>query len=312
MRLASEGGLRTRVYVDGYNLYYGCLKNTEDKWLDLHALLVRVLANVPYEQGGEPVSYRFSTPAIKYFTAPILSAFARADDSVVCQSQYHAALRSHLQEQLQIISGYHGARPSRAHLWLKGMPANQSPVVEIWKLEEKQSDVALALHAFCDAVLDQTDQVIVMTNDSDFAPAMEMIRQHTNVVVGLIAPIRDSDGRSRVNRELNRHAHWTRAHILSEEFAASQLPPMVRLRGGAVHKPLSWYPSPELLIPIYEEVRRITGSNGAARRWLNQPCKQLGDQVPIEMCSSPERARALAEYLRRYRVPDALSPVFGC
>lgn len=27
--------LRTRLYVDGYNLYYGCLKNTPHKWLDL-------------------------------------------------------------------------------------------------------------------------------------------------------------------------------------------------------------------------------------------------------------------------------------
>lgn len=27
--------LRTRVYIDGYNLYYGCLKGTPYKWLDL-------------------------------------------------------------------------------------------------------------------------------------------------------------------------------------------------------------------------------------------------------------------------------------
>jgi len=93
---ASEGALRTRVYIDGYNLYYGCLKNTADKWLDLRALAMRVLANVPYERNGEPVSHELCAPAIKYFTAPILSAFARADDSVVCQSQYHAALRGHL------------------------------------------------------------------------------------------------------------------------------------------------------------------------------------------------------------------------
>jgi hypothetical protein len=47
MQPAIEGALRTRVYVDGYNLYYGCLKNTPDKWLDLRALVVLVLANVP-------------------------------------------------------------------------------------------------------------------------------------------------------------------------------------------------------------------------------------------------------------------------
>jgi 6-hydroxy-3-succinoylpyridine 3-monooxygenase len=172
--------------------------------------------------------------------------------------------------------------------------------VDIWKLEEKQSDVALALHVFCDAVLDEVDQVIVMTNDSDFAPAMQMIRRHTDVVLGLIVPVREGGGRSRVNRALNQYAHWTRTHILDEELAASQLPPMVRLKNGAVHKPLSWYPRPELLIPIYEEAKRFTGSSGAARRWLNQPCKQLGHRVPIEMCVSPESARELLEYLQQH------------
>ncbi|MGQ0569072.1 MAG: hypothetical protein ACT4P5_06000 [Armatimonadota bacterium] len=27
--------MRTNVYVDGFNLYYGCLKDTPCKWLDL-------------------------------------------------------------------------------------------------------------------------------------------------------------------------------------------------------------------------------------------------------------------------------------
>ena len=26
--------MRTRVYIDGFNLYYGCLKGTPAKWLD--------------------------------------------------------------------------------------------------------------------------------------------------------------------------------------------------------------------------------------------------------------------------------------
>jgi 6-hydroxy-3-succinoylpyridine 3-monooxygenase len=300
VRPASHGALRTRVYIDGYNLYYGCLKNTPDKWLDLRALITRVVTNVPYEQNGAPVSYEFRAPSIKYFTAPILSAFARSEDSVACQSQYHAALRAHLGNDIEIITGFHDARPTRAHVRIEGKAAGKCPVVDIWKLEEKQSDVALALHAFCDAVLDEIDQIILMTNDSDFVPAMQMIRQHTSVVLGLIVPVREGDGRSRVNRELNKHAHWTRSHILDTEFAASQLPPMVRLENGAVHKPLSWYPCPGLLIPAYDEAKRFKGSNGAARRWLNEPCAQLGNRVPIEMCRSQESAQELLEYMSRY------------
>lgn len=300
MRQVTEGAYRTRVYIDGYNLYYGCLKNTAHKWLDLRALIERVLANVPHEVQGDPVRYRFGRPAIKYFTAPILSSFARSDDSVACQSQYLTALRAHLGSDIEIITGYYDARAARAHVWLEGRPANVCPEVEIWKLEEKQSDVALALHAFCDSVLGNIDQIVVMTNDSDFVPAMQMIRQYTSAVVGVIAPVREGDGRSRVNRELDKYAHWTRTHILAEEFAASQLPPMVRVRGGAVHKPLSWYPCPRLLIPIYEEAKRVRGSNGAARKWLNEPCRHLGDRVPIDMCTSEESARELRDYMKRY------------
>lgn len=299
MRLANEGALRTRVYVDGYNLYYGCLKNTADKWLDLRALTARILSNVQYERGGQAVRYTLRVPGIKYFTAPILSAFARSDDSVECQSQYLSALRGHLGREVQIFSGYHDARAARAHAYVAGKSANVSPIVDIWKLEEKQSDVALALHAFSDAILNQADQVVVITNDSDFAPAMQMIREHTSVVLGLVAPIRSRVCGGRVNRELRKHAHWTRTHILDEEFAASQLPPMVRLNSGAVHKPLSWYPCPDLLIPIYEDAKRLRGSNGAARRWLNEPCKQLGYRIPIEMCSSQESALELRDYMER-------------
>lgn len=36
-----ESDLRTFVYVDGYNLYYGLLRKTKFKWLDLFALLLR-------------------------------------------------------------------------------------------------------------------------------------------------------------------------------------------------------------------------------------------------------------------------------
>ena len=35
--------MRTFVYVDGFNLYYGALKGTPFKWLDLVALFEKVL-----------------------------------------------------------------------------------------------------------------------------------------------------------------------------------------------------------------------------------------------------------------------------
>ena len=50
---------RTRVYIDGYNLYYGLLKGTPWKWLDLE-LFSKGLLNPDHE-----------IVSIDYFTAPV-------------------------------------------------------------------------------------------------------------------------------------------------------------------------------------------------------------------------------------------------
>ena len=75
---------------------------------------------------------------------------------------------------------------------------------------------------------------------------------------------------------------------------------MIRLKNKAVHKPLSWYPRPDLLIPIYEEAKRVKRSEGAARKWLNQPCAHLGGRIPITMCESTEQASELRNYMDQY------------
>lgn len=294
----ANNALRTRVYIDGYNLYYGCLKRSSHKWLDPHALVRCILSTILYQRNGDVVSYRFQMPAIKYFTANILQAFAKSSESGACQAQYHDALVGHLREELQIIKGYHDARPARAHRWEDGKAARDCELIDIWKLEEKQSDVALALHAYSDAIRNEVDQIVVVTNDSDFAPAMQMIREKTPVIVGLIAPIKSTLGT--VNAELESCAHWTRRHIFDEELACSQLPQRVHYRSGVTHKPLTWYPRPDLLLPIYEEAKRVRRSSGAARKWLNQACTHLGGRIPIEMCAADESASELRNYMERY------------
>ena len=298
MELGRADALRTRVYIDGYNLYFGCLKNTACKWLDIRLLVEKILASVSYERDGKEVAYRFANPAIKYFTALILESFAKSVDSMHCQIHYHDALAGYLGEDFEMISGYYHARPARAHKWEDGKAARECDQIEIWKLEEKQSDVALALHAFSDAIHGEVDQVILVTNDSDLEPAMQLIRERTSTIIGLIAPIRPATGD--VNTRLAKHAHWIRRHILDNEISSSQLPSMVRHHQNVVHKPLSWYPRPDLLIPIYKEAKRVRGSAGAARRWLNQPCPHLAGQIPITMCEHERTARDLRNYMDRY------------
>lgn len=296
--MGSSVVLRTRVYVDGYNLYYGCLKGSVDKWLDLGSLFNQILPTVLFEQDGAPVRFDARSPFIKYFTAPILKNFAKADDSVRCQALYHSALSGHLGTDIQIVEGYYASQKAWLHSVQKGKLPRDSNSTKVWKVEEKQSDVAIALHAYSDAIRGEVDQVVIVSNDTDLVPALEMIRQHTDTKIGLIVPTRDTT--RRVNAALRENAHWVRSHIVSDELASAQLPAVVFRSGKPVHKPVSWYPRPDLLAPIFDEAKRVKKSAGAAWKWLHQPASHLGGRVPVEMAVTDDGASELRDYMAKY------------
>ena len=291
--------LRTRVYIDGYNLYYGCLKGTALKWLDVQELFRIILPTILYEQNGTQKLSSLDPLTIKYFTAPILKNFARGADSVPSQVNYHQALKSHLGSGLKIIKGYFDTKKVRAHLYVKGQSARDSELKEIWKIEEKQSDVALALHAYSDVTKGEVDQVVLVTNDTDHVPTLKMLRDHTTAVVGLVVPI-PKHGVRRPNKSLTELAHWTRNCITEGELKQAQLPSPIRLENRVIHKPISWYPRPDLLKPVFIEAKRVTKSKGAAWKWLKEPCERLAGRVPIEMAENDEEVKDLVAYQAQY------------
>jgi 6-hydroxy-3-succinoylpyridine 3-monooxygenase len=284
--------LRTRIYLDGYNFYYGCLKRTEYKWLDPIALFLQIV------QTSQSDLFDFVVPTVKYFTSPILAKFAKAADSISRQTQYHHALQGYLGESIQIVQGYYSAERARAYLYEKGKAPIASELKEVWKLVEKQTDVALALSAYSDAVRNEVDQVVFVTNDTDVVPALDFIRRDTKVKIGLVVPTRYLE--RTVNTDLAQRVDWVRSHIPDFELAAAQLPSMIKVAGNAIHKPLSWYPRPDLLMPIYEEAKRVKRSHGAALKWLNTPCKQLGERLPIFMARNDVEAKELLGYMLKY------------
>ena len=77
--------MRTFVYVDGFNLYYGALKGRSWKWLDLPALFAKVL---------QP---QHDILTVKYFTARVSGT--RTDPSKPQrQDVYLRALQRHRPE----------------------------------------------------------------------------------------------------------------------------------------------------------------------------------------------------------------------
>ncbi len=291
--------LRTSVYVDGYNLYYGRLKNSSYKWLDLKALTDKVLSGIYLGEKGD-VEFELQPVAIKYFTAPILVNFAKSNDSVPDQEQYHQALEAHLNGVIEIIKGEYVASPARAHLYQKGTPARACEKVDIWKLVEKQSDVALALHAYSDAIRGEIDHAVIITNDTDIVPALKLIKAHTSVKIGIISTTRTKG--MAVNQDLDDHSDWTRKHISDDDLVASQLPNLIRIANSTkvIHKPISWYPRPEEFIPLFEEVQRVRKTKSSALKWLNEPCERLGGRVPLQMIGNDADLLELKAYMAEY------------
>lgn len=103
--------MKTRIYIDGYNLYYGCLKRTPYKWLDIFKLFDHYI--LPSSASKAHTNDNLS---IKFFTANIVEKAATSKDSLADQQAYHRALtfNSSNNSQLEIIKGYYSINPTRA------------------------------------------------------------------------------------------------------------------------------------------------------------------------------------------------------
>lgn len=278
--------LRTRVYVDGYNLYYGCLKGTPHKWLNPLSLFERILPTVTatIDQHGALTS-KLDPLSVKFFTAPILEKAAKAKDSQRCQEKYHKALNKHLQGRIEIVNGYYSLTAARAKV-IDSQDPKKWPrdCVEtpIWKLEEKQSDVNLSLQAVVDALVSGIEHVVIVTNDTDIEPALKMIRAHTKAAVGLIIPT--TDHQRQPNTSLAQHAHWVRSHITAGELQASQLPFVIPDgKKTAISKPESWYARPDLLARALQLGTAHYGNRARAFKWLTRPNKFYEARTPLDL-----------------------------
>ncbi|MCY4450416.1 MAG: NYN domain-containing protein [Immundisolibacterales bacterium] len=208
--------MRTHVYVDGFNLYYGALKGTSWKWLDLPTLFAAIL------QAHHDIA------KVKYFTARVssmpddLSKPQRQDVYLRALCQYRPEVEMHF--------GHFLSHRVRAPL-ARPMPGAQRSV-EIVRTEEKGSDVNLAVHMLNDAWLDACDCAVVVSNDSDIAEAMRLVKQQHEKRIGLLTP-----GPRKPSQQLLKHADFAR-HIRPGALRASQLPDPIP--GTNIRKPARW------------------------------------------------------------------------
>lgn len=221
-------GLRTIAYVDGYNLYYGRLQHTEYKWLDLRRLIEGIL------RIQDPA---FQLIEVQYFTSPVKARLAsRGQDSVSAQDTYHRALKA---RNVRITMGRHQLEPGFAPRFVEGKEPNRADSVAVWHLNEKETDVRLALSMYRDAVQRRMDQAVIVSGDTDLTPMVEALKQDFNLPIGLILPGRPDSGRPPPG-SLMAYVDWTRRSISDAELADSQLPPRVPTNRKPADKPSYW------------------------------------------------------------------------
>lgn len=212
--------MRTYIYVDGFNLYYGSLRKTSYKWLDLKLLFQLLLK--PYHD----------IKAIKYYTARI-SARSNNQASLLRQKIYLKAIQNHIKE-LSIYYGHHLTHSVK--LPLANRIKHKRRFVDVLKSEEKGSDVNLALHLLNDAWLDNYDCAVIVSNDSDLTEAMRLVKNQHQKKIGLIVPVGQSKHR-RISKELMRYADFIK-EIRKGILKNSQLPE--KIPGTVLKKPDSW------------------------------------------------------------------------
>lgn len=162
--------MRTNVYIDGFNLYYGAVKGTLYKWLDL-SVLCRLL--LP----------RNSINRIRYFTARVHGT-AADQQKPVRQDAYLRAL-----ETIPNLTVHEGRFLSSIVRMPLAYPAPGGPrTIEVVKTEEKGSDVKLATYLLLDGFAGDYEAAVVISNDSDLEEPIVVANKVLGLPVGVLNP----------------------------------------------------------------------------------------------------------------------------
>ena len=207
--------MKTNVYIDGFNLYYGCVKGTPYRWLDLGKLCSLLL---PSEQINQ----------IRYFTAKVR---ARNDDLSKPQRQQAYLRALGTIPNLSIHYGHFLSNTVR--MPLAHPQVNGPRTVEVLKTEEKGSDVNLATYLLVDAFNKDCEKLVVLSNDSDLKTPIEYVRSQLGLCVGIFSPHKEK------SYALSHASDFYRP-IRNGPLTASQFPGQLTDAQGIITKPGSW------------------------------------------------------------------------
>lgn len=210
--------MKTNVYVDAFNLYYGCVKDTSYKWLD-----IKKLVNLELPQN--------TINRIRYFTAEVKGR-PNDLDQPIRQQIYIRALQT-----IPRLSVHYGHfLKSEPYMKLASPIPNFPNTVKVIKTEEKGSDVNIASHLLLDAFQKDCDAAVIISNDSDLITPIYMAKKHLGIKVVALLPCSPPH---RPSVEIRKAASFHRI-IQNKTLASSQFSGSLTDRNGTFTKPSGW------------------------------------------------------------------------
>jgi len=201
------------VYIDGYNFYYSISKrNLELGWCDFWALSDWLVKRAfPGAKVG----------AVKYFTAPVRNLEINPGEAQR-QQLWLDALKFGTMDRVLVIKGYYDQPDDKPRV-------------------EKQTDTNLAISMVRDAIMSSRDprhgsyagrdpfspcdEVLLISGDSDFLPAAEMVGNYGKRVA-IFRPIGKSEGKNPVHPKIRIF------DITEEDLRLRRLPERIPGPGG--------------------------------------------------------------------------------
>ncbi len=224
------------VYIDGFNIFYGILKGSKYKWLNLKELCKFYFP-------------KYDIIKIKYFTA-LIKERKYDTKSPINQQIYLRALRTLANTEIiygtflekefkaRVEEKDKNEKIQKAKVWVNKLISKLLPLKGVnyflvSKYEEKGSDVNLGIQLVNDAHKNKFDVAIIISNDSDLAGGLRIVKNELKKQVEILNPY------LRTNKKLQR-ASSNIKYILKEKLSNFQFPDNLIDKIGNFHKPKNW------------------------------------------------------------------------
>lgn len=212
--VAAAAKKRSIVYIDGFNLYYGCIKGGPNRWLNLELYFQRLRPNDDIQ-------------AVRYFTA-LINGPGQARQRIYLQAL--ATL-----PKVEVVLGQY----KRKSITCSVIGCNHAGSKIFIGQEEKRTDVNIGVSILDDAYQNLSDRIIIVSGDSDLVPAVSRTKErfpHKEIIVYI--PARNATRGAAV--ELRSSADKDRLlplNLFSKSLFPSRIPDGA---GGTIDKPPGW------------------------------------------------------------------------